>query len=117
MTNKLSLYYSKQHLEAATGAQIYSSQRRERERERNRTLEKRDLVEVVELEVARGAVAVQRDALRGSPRRRQRRRVQLERVPVSPSPVELVRLLHRRPRHRRRRGSLGVLISGEEEED
>lgn len=113
MTNKLSLYYSKQHLEAATGAQIYSSQRRER----NRTLEKRDLVEVVELEVARGAVAVQRDALRGSPRRRQRRRVQLERVPVSPSPVELVRLLHRRPRHRRRRGSLGVLISGEEEED
>lgn len=61
------------------------------------------LLEVVELEVARGAVAVQRDALRWAPRRRQRRRVQLERFPVAAAPVELVRPLHRRrPRHRRR---------------
>lgn len=59
------------------------------------------LVEVVELEVAGGAVAVQGDALRGAPRRCQRRRVELERLPVAAAPVELVRLLHSlRPRHR-----------------
>ena len=58
-------------------------------------------MEVVELEVAGGAVAVQGDALRGAPRRRQRRRVELERLPVAAAPVELVRPFHRlRPRHR-----------------
>ena len=59
----------------------------------------------MDLEVARGTVAVQRDALRWTPRHRQRRRVQLERLPVATAPVELVRPLHRRrprPRHRRR---------------
>lgn len=62
-------------------------------------------MEVVELEVAGGAVAVQRDALRGvAPRRRQRRRVELQRLPVAAAPVELVRPLDRlRARHRRPR--------------
>jgi hypothetical protein len=61
----------------------------------------------VKLEVARGAVAVERDALRRPPRRRQRRRVELQRLPVPAGPVELVRPLHRlgRARHRRRDGS------------
>lgn len=54
------------------------------------------LVEVVELEVACGAVAVERDALRRATRRRQRRGVELQRLPVAAAPVELVRPLHRR---------------------
>lgn len=66
-------------------------------------------MEIVELEVAGGTVAVERDALRGAPRRRQRGGVELQRLPVAAAPVEPVRLLHRlrarcSPRHRPREG-------------
>lgn len=66
------------------------------------------LVEVVELEIAGGAVAVERDALRGAPRRRKRSGVELQRLPVAAAPVELVRPLdRRRARHRPREESGG----------
>ena len=60
-------------------------------------------MEVVELEVACGTVAVERDALGRGPRRRQRRGVELQRLPVAAAPVEVVRPLHlRRARARHR---------------
>ena len=67
-------------------------------------------MEVVELEVAGSAVAVERDALRGAPRRRQRGGVELQRLTVAAAPVEPVRPLHRlrargSPRHRPREES------------
>ena len=71
---------------------------------------RRDLVEVVELEVACGTVAVERDALGRGPRRRQRRGVELQRLPVSAAPVELVRPLHLR--HRPPRAEIPAAIRG-----
>ena len=72
-------------------------------------------MEVVELEVACGTVAVERDALGRGPRRRQRRGVELQRLPVSAAPVELVRPLHlRRARasHRPPRAEIPAAIRG-----